>query len=95
MEFYSHPGEGKKQQTYLDHQHGTRRVISNLEIGGAGQQNWTVRGIRKPRVWNNLGEIWRYEEQRRNGVCKNSCVSTQLASLGAFFVYPQWGTPLI
>lgn len=37
MDFNSYPGERKKQ-AYLAHQHATR-VISDLEIGVAGEQN--------------------------------------------------------
>lgn len=55
MEFYSHPGEGKNQQTYLDHQHGTRRVISNLEIGVAGQPN---SGLSEGFVSQEYGITW-------------------------------------
>lgn len=95
MEFYSHPREGKNQQTYLDHQHGTRRVISNLEVGGAGQQN---SGLSEGFISQEYGITWVKSGDMENNVeteYAKSCVSTQLASLGAFFVYTQWGTPLI
>lgn len=79
MEFYSHPREGKKQQTYLDHQHGTRRVISNLEVGGAGQQN---SGLSEGFISQEYGITWvKYGDTENN-------VETEYAKIAVYL--PSW-----
>lgn len=54
MDFNSHPGEVKKQ-TYLAHQHVTR-VISDLEIDAAGEQN---SGLTEGFICQEYGITWR------------------------------------